>query len=168
MTTPRIVPLCLGLVLLLTSPVRGEEEEAGVIENGRTVSIEYTLTLDDGSVADSNVGAEPLVYQQGEQQILPALETSLLGLAVNDSKQVALTAEQAYGPVIPEAVQSVPLDAIPEDARHAGATLVSQSPEGQRRIVRVRDVSESEIVLDLNHPLAGQALNFDVRVIAIE
>lgn len=139
-----------------------------MIEDGRTISIEYTLKLEDGSTADSNVGRDPLVYQQGEGQILPALEQSLAGLHVDDTKSVELSPEQGYGVSDPNAFQTVPLDAIPEDARTAGAQLISESPDGRRQIVRVHEVRDSQIVLDLNHPLAGQTLHFDIRVIGIE
>lgn len=139
-----------------------------MIQDGRTISIEYTLKLDDGSTADTNVGEEPLVYQQGSAQILPALEQSLSGLEVGDTKQVTLSPEEGYGPVDSGAYETVNSDLIPEDARHAGAQLVAQSPDGGRRLVRVHEVKGDEIVLDLNHPLAGQTLHFDIRVLSIE
>jgi FKBP-type peptidyl-prolyl cis-trans isomerase 2 len=154
---------------LLCAPELGAEEaESKVVGEGRKVSIEYTLKLDDGSVADTNVGGQPLVYQHGTGQILPGLENSLAGLHANDSKQVVLPPEQGYGKVDPAAQQVVPIDKIPEDARKVGTQLVSQNPQGMRRFVRVQEVREKEIVLDLNHPLAGQTLHFDVRVLSIE
>lgn len=139
-----------------------------MIKDGASVSIEYTLKLDDGSVADSNVGQEPLAYEQGKRQILPALEDELVGLAVGDQKNVTLSPEQGYGPVNPEAYQEVPLEVIPEDAREVGTQLVSTDGAGNRRVVRVHEVREEAVVLDLNHPLAGQTLHFDIRVIGIE
>jgi len=139
-----------------------------VIEDGRLVSIEYTLTLDDGSTADTNVGEEPLVYTQGEGEILDALEEALAGLAVDDEKQVRIAAEQGYGPVDPDAFDQVALDDIPEDAREVGAMLVAEDSEGNQRSVRVHEVRADGVVLDLNHPLAGQTLHFAVRIVAIE
>jgi FKBP-type peptidyl-prolyl cis-trans isomerase 2 len=169
LTTTRLSLLALsGLALLLSTAARAQEEESRVIEDGRTVSIEYTLKLDDGSTADSNVGGEALVYQQGQGQLLPALEESLVGLQADDTKSVKLSPEQGYGTRDPDALQTVPLEAIPEDARQAGAQLVSQSPEGERRIVRVHEVRETEVVLDFNHPLADQTLHFDIRILGVE
>ena len=75
------------------------DQENFVIEQGRTVSIEYTLKLDDGTVADTNVGGEPLVYTQGSGQILPALEKNLEGMAADDTRSVQLTAADGYGEV---------------------------------------------------------------------
>lgn len=139
-----------------------------MIEDGRQVSIEYTLTLDDGSTADANVGEESLVYTQGEGEILDALEEALAGLAVDDEKQVRILAEHGYGPVDPDAFDQVVLEEIPADARHVGAMLVAEDSEGNQRSVRVHEIRADGVVLDMNHPLAGQALNFAVRIVAIE
>jgi len=139
-----------------------------VIEEGSTVSIEYTLTLDDGDTADTNVGGEALVYNQGQQEILPALEEALIGLEVGDTKKVVLTAEEGYGLVDPDGFQDVEPDLVPEDARTVGTMLVASDPEGNQQPIRVHEVGEDKIVLDFNHPLAGQALNFDIKIIGIE
>ena len=139
-----------------------------MIEHGRTVSIEYTLTLDDGSTADTNVGEEPLVYTQGGGEILDALEAALAGLDVDDEKQVRILAEQGYGPIDPDAFDQVALEDIPEDAREVGAMLVAEDSDGNQRSVRVHEVRADGVVLDMNHPLAGEALNFAVRIVAID
>jgi len=139
-----------------------------VIEEGSTVSIEYTLTLDDGETADTNLGGEALVYSQGQQEILPALEEALIGLEVGDTKKVVLTAEEGYGLVDPDGFQDVEPDLVPEDARTVGTMLVASDPEGNQQPIRVHEVGEDKIVLDFNHPLAGQALNFDIKIIGIE
>jgi FKBP-type peptidyl-prolyl cis-trans isomerase 2 len=139
-----------------------------VIEDGSKVSIEYTLTLDDGSTADTNVGGEPLVYNQGQQEILPALEEALVGLAAGDTKKVVLTAEEGYGLVDSDGFQDVEPDIVPEDARTVGTMLVASDPEGNQQPIRVHEVDEDKIVLDFNHPLAGEALTFDIKILEIE
>jgi FKBP-type peptidyl-prolyl cis-trans isomerase 2 len=139
-----------------------------VVENGRQISIEYTLTLDDGTTADTNVGEELLTFMHGDGEILEALEDALAGLEVDDEKQVRIAAEDGYGLVDPDAFDRVELDAIPADARHVGAMLVAEDEDGNQQSVRVHEIGADEIVLDLNHPLAGQALNFAVRIVAIE
>jgi FKBP-type peptidyl-prolyl cis-trans isomerase SlyD len=144
------------------------QEKAPVIEDGSTVSIEYTLKLADGSTADTNVGGEPLVYVQGEQQILPALEEKLLGMKPDETRSVSLTPEQGYGPVQEEGIQEVPLEIIPEEARHEGARLVGQGPHGEPIHAMVKQINAETAVVDLNHPLAGQTLHFDIKVISIE
>lgn len=139
-----------------------------MITKGNSVSIEYTLTLSDGRVADTNVEGEALVYEQGAQQILPSLEAELEGLAVGDTKQVSLTPEQGYGVVDPEAFHTVEPDQVPKEAHVVGTTLVAQDESGGQRPVRVAEVHEDRIVIDLNHPLAGEALSFDVKILAID
>ena len=154
--------------LLVAPALRAEEEKVLVIESGRTVSLEYTLTLDDGSTADSNVGGEPLVYRHGQQEILPALERALAGLKVNDTKTVDIAAADGYGLVNQELFREVPPEKIPPEARKPGTLLMSEDAQGHRRPVRVHQVEPERIVVDLNHPLAGQALHFRVKVLAIQ
>ena len=138
------------------------------VENGRKVSIEYTLTLDDGTKADSNVGGEPLVFQQGQHQILPALEEALAGMKVSESRKVVLEPEKGYGKPDSRLVQEVDPQQIPADARVAGAELAAEDSNGQRHFARVHEVREDKIVVDLNHPLAGKTLHFDVKILGIE
>jgi FKBP-type peptidyl-prolyl cis-trans isomerase SlyD len=134
----------------------------------REISIEYSLFLDDGSKVDSNVGQEPLTYREGAGQILPALEHQIADLEEGESKRVVLAAEDAYGPKNPDAFRQVETEAIPEEAREPGAMLVAEDGEGHRHQVRVHEVKDDGIVLDLNHPLAGQTLTFDVKVVGIK
>ena len=148
--------------------VDATSEEKTVIAEGNSVSIEYTLKLDDGTTVDSNVDGEPMVYKVGGSEILPALESALHGLGVGDTKEVRLTAEQGYGPIVPEGYQEVELEMVPEDAREVGTMLMATAPDGQQQAIRVHEVKEETIVLDFNHPLAGQALNFDVKILAID
>jgi FKBP-type peptidyl-prolyl cis-trans isomerase SlyD len=138
------------------------------ITDGRKVGIEYTLKLDDGTTVDTNVGGKPLVFEQGGGEILPALEHSLQGMQVNDTKQVTLSPEQGYGTVKSEAYRAVATDLVPAEAREVGTPLMLQAPDGQQIPVRVHEVKPTEVVLDFNHPLAGETLNFDVRVLSVE
>ncbi len=147
---------------------RAAVEESIVIENGQSISIEYTLKLDDGTTVDTNVGEDPLTYTQGSSEILPALEAALVGHAVGDTKEVKLTAQEGYGPVKIEAYQEVELNMVPEDARTVGMMLVATDPEGQQQPIKVHEVREETIILDFNHPLAGEALNFEIKILGIE
>ena len=96
--------------LLLFTPTLSPAQESNVIDNGSTVSIEYTLTIDDGSTIDSNVGAEPLVYTAGAEQILPALDQALRGMIAGDSRTVTLAPQQGYGAVDPSLMLEVELE----------------------------------------------------------
>ncbi|NGP52313.1 FKBP-type peptidyl-prolyl cis-trans isomerase [Thioalkalivibrio sp. XN8] len=164
----RLPAAAAAALFLVTGASLQAQEEVPVIKDGSTVSIEYTLKLDDGSTADTNVGAEPLTYVQGEQQILPALEAQLAGMTVDETRQVTLTAEEGYGPVREEGYQEVPLAMIPEDARNVGARLVGQNQQGQPIHAQVKELKDETVVLDLNHPLAGEQLHFDVKVLEIK
>lgn len=150
------------------APAASAQAPGAKVAKGRKVSIEYTLVLDDGTQADSNVGGDPLVYTQGASQILPALELALAGLAVNDTKKITLTPKDGYGDVDPKAVKEVPIEQIPEPARKVDAVLIGVDAEGNQRPVRVQAVGDKTATLDLNHPLAGRTLTFDVKVLKIE
>jgi FKBP-type peptidyl-prolyl cis-trans isomerase 2 len=154
--------------LALLPALAAAEDKAPVVEDGRTVSIEYTLTLADGTTADTNVGKEPLQYKQGGDQLLPALEAELAGLGVGATKKVTLSPEKGYGVVDPALYQEVDANLIPEEGRTAGTQLVSEDATGQQHVVRVREIKGDKVVIDFNHPLAGQTLEFDIKILAIE
>jgi FKBP-type peptidyl-prolyl cis-trans isomerase 2 len=159
-----------ALVVLPCLGAAAEEETGGAVKvaSGKKISIEYTLKLDDGTEADSNVGGQPLVYQQGANQILPALEQALAGLAVNDTKHVTISAKDGYGDIDPNNVKQVALEEIPEAARKVDAVLIGVDADGNQVPVRVQKVEAEKVTLDLNHPLAGHTLNFDVKILKIE
>jgi len=139
-----------------------------MIEDGKTVSIEYTLKLTDGTEVATNAGEEPLVYTQGKGEILPALEKELAGLNESDTKTVTLTPQQAYGEVDPEAFREVELETIPETARTEGSLLATRDQAGNERTVRVHEVRDDAVIIDFNHPLAGQTLEFAVKVVGVQ
>lgn len=136
-----------------------------VIGDGRKVSFEYTLTLPDGSVVESNVGGKPFDYEQGKGQIIPGLEKALLGLKAGDNTKVTVTPEEGYGPVRSEAQREVPIEKIPEEARKVGAMLAADGFPGS---IRVAEVRKETVLLDFNHPLAGKTLNFDVHILTVQ
>lgn len=155
-------------VLMALSLAHAEEEDPQVIGDGSKVSVEYTLTLDDGTKADSNVGGEPLVYQHGAEEMLPAFEQQLTGMHVDEEKEFTLAATDGYGEVDPSLRQEVEAEQVPEDGREVGTRLVTQDPEGNQRLITVHSVEDDKITLDFNHPLAGENLNFDVKILAID
>jgi FKBP-type peptidyl-prolyl cis-trans isomerase 2 len=138
-----------------------------MIEKGKKVSLEYSVFLEDGTMIDTNVGEEPLVFVLGAKQVFPALEQELLGLRIGDTKKVLLSADQAYGQVVKEAFREVDLESLPEQFRLPGAVLAIQDPEGGIFPIRVHEIREEKAVLDFNHPLAGKALQFDVKVVNV-
>lgn len=137
------------------------------IQDGSNVHLEYTLSDDKGKLLETNKGKDPLTYTHGQQQIIPGLEKALAGMHVGESKRVTVPPEQAYGPVNPNAITEVSKERIPPEALKVGAELVSQTKTGQVMPVRVKEIKEKTVVLDLNHPFAGKTLVFDVKVLNI-
>jgi FKBP-type peptidyl-prolyl cis-trans isomerase SlyD len=135
-----------------------------VIQEGSIVSVEYTLTDDAGAVIDTNVGKEPLTFIEGAGQIVKGLEQELLGLKVGDQKKVRVKPEEGYGLSDPAAFQEIPRDKIPPEGQKPGAMLMSKAPDGRTIPIRVHEVKDKTVVVDLNHPLAGKTLNFDVKI----
>lgn len=132
------------------------------------VGIEYTLYLDDGSVADSSEGGEPLYFLYGHGNIIPGLEKALTGLKVGDEKVVEIEPEDAYGEFHEEALQEVPRDAFPKDAQiEEGMQLALMDEDDNYIPAVVHEIHDDFIVMDLNHPLAGEKLKFNVKVVDV-
>ena len=145
-----------------------KKSAGGVIADGKQVSLEFTLSLDDKTQVQSNVGKEPLVYTHGARQIVPGLEKNLGGLKVGETKHVEVTPEDGYGSVDPQRTQEVEKDKIPEGARKVGSKLTGRGPNGQMMFAEVKEVKDKTVILDMNHPLAGKKLIFDVKVLKVE
>ncbi len=142
-------------------------DQVGTVQNGSSVSIEYTLKDEGGQVLDTNKGKNPLVFTHGQQQIIPGLERELVGMHAGDEKKVVVKPEDGYGPVIPNAQTEVPKEAIPKEGLKVGTPLMARSGSGETRPVVVKEIKENTVVLDLNHPLAGKTLFFDVKVLDV-
>ncbi len=136
---------------------------------GDTVRINYTGTLDSGETFDSSAGRDPLEFVVGSGQIIPGLDAAIPGMAVGDKKDVNVPCAQAYGERNDDAQQAVPRDQIPAEIPvEVGTQLQMQTPQGQVVPVTVAAVSETEVTLDANHPLAGKDLNFAIEVVGID
>ena len=157
----------VALVVVLAAAPAGAQPNAA-IEKGSSVKIEYTLKDDKGTVLDSNTGKEALAFTQGAQQIIPGLDKALLGMKAGETKKVTVKPEDAYGPVDPKAEAEVAKDVLPQGAAVVGTRLLARGQDGQPRPVTVKVVKDTTVLLDLNHPLAGQTLFFDVKVVSVE
>jgi FKBP-type peptidyl-prolyl cis-trans isomerase 2 len=91
-----------------------------------------------------------------------------MGMHAGDEKKVVVKPEDAYGPVVPNAQTEVPKDAVPKEGLKVGTALMARSGSGETRPVVVKEIKESTVVLDLNHPLAGKTLFFDVKVLGVQ
>jgi FKBP-type peptidyl-prolyl cis-trans isomerase 2 len=163
-----LVALCLGFVFNLSICDVKAEGGKMVIQDGRLVSFDYTLTV-DGEVIETSKEQGPLQYTHGKGEIIPGLAKQLEGLGVGDEKTIEVPPEEAYGPVNPKAFREIPNTSLPADLEpRVGMYLQMQGPGGRILPVRVAEVKEDSVVLDLNHPLAGKTLIFQVKIVSIE
>ncbi|WP_426209420.1 FKBP-type peptidyl-prolyl cis-trans isomerase [Pseudomonas sp. TWR2-1-1] len=138
------------------------------IAANKAVSIEYTLTNDDGDVIDSSTGGAPLVYLQGAGNIIPGLEKALEGKAVGEELTVTVEPEDAYGEYSAELVSTLSASMFEGvDQLEVGMQFHASAPDGQMQIVTIRDLDGDDVTVDGNHPLAGQRLTFKVKVVAV-
>ncbi len=140
-----------------------------IVQDNNNVAVHYTGTLKSGEVFDSSREREPLEFTVGAGQMIPGFEKAVRGMKINEKKKVTLEPEEAYGDPNPEMVQQVAKNQLPEGLEpFVGQQLSSQMADGQEIIVRVSDVKDDHILIDANHPLAGEALTFEIEVVAIK
>ena len=133
----------------------------------KVVTIDYTLTDDDGNVMDSSKGGDPLVYLHGASNIIPGLETALEGKKVDEDLSVRVAPADAYGERDDTKQQSVPREMFGDEEIKQDAQYHASGPNGEHVSVTVISVSDTEVIVDANHPLAGVPLNFAVKVLDI-
>jgi peptidylprolyl isomerase len=145
-----------------------EEELMAQVKQGDTVKVHYTGKLEDGTVFDSSQDREPLQFTVGQGQIIPGFEEPIVGMNPGEAKTITAPAEKAYGPRRDEMVVVVDRDQFPPDIEpEVGERLQLRQPDGTSVVVTIADVSDAEVTLDANHPLAGKDLIFDVEVVEI-
>ena len=138
------------------------------IAANKAVSIEYTLTNEAGEVIDSSVGGAPLAYLHGAANIIAGLEKALEGKQAGDELNVTVEPEEAYGEFRPELVAMLPRNMFEGvDELEVGMQFHASAPDGGMQIVTIRALEGDEVTVDGNHPLAGQRLNFKVKVVAV-
>lgn len=139
-----------------------------VVRDGMLVSLDYTVKTPDGKVVETSKGSRPLQYIHGKKMMIPGLEKELTGMKIGAEKHVTVRPEEGYGKLNPKAVQEVPKEKVPPNALKIGAVLVGTDKNGSPMPMTVREIKEKTVVMDLNHPLAGKTLVFDVKVVDIQ
>jgi FKBP-type peptidyl-prolyl cis-trans isomerase SlyD len=140
-----------------------------LVEDNAVVSMSYVLTV-DGEVIDSseNIEGEVIAFIQGLGQIIPGLEKALYGMKIGDSKKVKVEAVDAYGEIDQEAFVWVPREDFPETIPlELGTVFEMREENGDTLLARITELGEEQVHVDLNHPLAGKELSFDVKVVEI-
>jgi len=164
-----IVSLATVELFLPSAPIAAQStKEDKVVNDGAVISLQYTLSGEDGKTIESNRGQEPLKYTQGAKQIIPGLEKEVAGMKVGEEKRVEVKPEDGYGPVNDKAFHEFPKEKIPAESLKVGAVLVARGPKGQSVPARVHQIKEKTVVVDMNHPMAGKTLVFDVKILAIQ
>lgn len=136
-----------------------------MIAPGKTVTVHYKGVLDDGTVFDSSEGREPLQFEVGSGQVIPGFDSAIQQMDVGATKTVVIPSQDAYGAVRPEMIATLPHEQFPEGLNpQVGQMLQLRTPEGELP-VQVIEVSTEGVKVDGNHPLAGQALTFELTVV---
>lgn len=134
-----------------------------------TVKVHYTGKLNNGQVFDSSLEREPLEFTLGEGMLIPGFENAVIDMKVNDKKTVEIPVNEAYGDVQKELFHKVEKAQLPQDMEpQVGLGLVSKGEDGSEHQFRIAEVNEDHIVVDGNHPLAGQDLVFDLELVEIK
>lgn len=138
------------------------------VENGKKVTFHFTLTVDE-KVIQSSEGQQPLSYMHGSGQIIQGLASEIEGMNEGEEKKILVSAQNAYGELNPNAFKELPKSSLPDGlVPQKEMMLQFTTPDGQTIPARISEVKKESIVLDMNHPLAGKDLQFDVKVVSIE
>jgi peptidylprolyl isomerase len=138
------------------------------VTNGQNVSVHYKGTLSDGTEFDNSRNrGETLDFQLGSGRLLVGFNDAIVGMSVGETKTVNLTADEAYGQPEEKAIQRVPKTAFADDfVFEEGSTVQGNGPAGPF-IAKIKGVDDDAVTLDLNHPLAGKDLTFEVELVSV-
>jgi FKBP-type peptidyl-prolyl cis-trans isomerase 2 len=139
-------------------------------KTGDRVKIEYTGTLDDGTVFDSNVDQGSLLeFEVGGGQVIKGFDDAIIGMREGEEKQFSISPSDAYGEHDPTLIQKVPKEVFPSDAELAPGLLFEAGlPTGEKVPATITAIEEGIVIVDLNHPLAGKRLNFKIKLSGIK
>ncbi len=140
------------------------------VKEGDSVRVHYTGKLTDGQVFDSSISrGEPLEVKLGEGSLIPGFEKGLMNMEPQEKKTIVIPKEEAYGEKRKELFQSVPKSNLPEGLKpEVDMALVATNNDGSEKQLRVAEVNENDIVVDANHPLAGEDLTFELELLEIK
>jgi len=138
------------------------------VSDGLYVSVDYKGTLNNGNVFDTSEGRQPLEIQMGAGQLIKGFEDALMGMSLNEKKTFTLSPDEAYGPVDEERKHTFPKSDVPAEMDpQVGQTVGLTTQDGRQIPARIVSVSDEGVTVDLNHPLAGQSLTFEIEVVGI-
>jgi FKBP-type peptidyl-prolyl cis-trans isomerase 2 len=129
------------------------------------IAFEFTVFGEEGEQLGSNVGENPRVFEAGANEVLPTLERELVEMEEGESRSITLPPEDGYGPVRDDAFNEFPLESIPEEARQVGRKVTGRTPDGREETFDVVAIRGDKAVIDMNHPMAGRTLRFEIKVL---
>lgn len=139
------------------------------VKEGDVVRVHYTGKLGNGQVFDSSLERDPLEVKLGQGSLIPGFEKGLMDMEPKEKKTIVIPKEEAYGEKKQELFQSVPKENLPEGMKpEVNMGLVATNADGSERQLRVAEVNENDIIVDANHPLAGEDLTFDLELVEIK
>ena len=138
------------------------------VKAGDTVKVHYHGRLTDGTTFDSSEGRQPLEFTVGSGMVIKGFDNGVMGMNIGDKKTIEIPVQDAYGPKDPQMVMDFPIDRFPEDMKpEVGMQLNMSNGSGQQFPVVITDIKGDTVILDANHPLAGQELIFEIELISI-
>ena len=138
-----------------------------VVEAGKWVKLDYTLTVNNQQI-ETSIGKKPLAFVIGDKSVIPGLERGLMGMHAGEEKLITVESKDAYGEVDPKALKEFPKTSMPKGAEpKVGMVLQAQAPDGESFPATISELKGDKVVLDFNHPLAGKQLQFQVKVLDI-
>ncbi len=139
----------------------------GTVQNGDRIMVHYTGKFEDGDVFDSSEGGDALEFEVGAGQLIPGFDTAVVGMKAGEKKQVTLPPDQAYGERSDERVVHAEKDQLPPDTEVSVGDVLQVTIDGVDYPAPVTEVDENGFTIDLNPPLAGRTLVFDIEVVGI-
>lgn len=136
---------------------------------GDVVSVHYTGKLEDGTIFDSSRESEPLEFKLGSGSVIEGFDQAVTGMEVGQSREVRIAPDDAYGARREEMQLDIPRSQLPAEIEpREGEMLGIQVAPGQQAVARIASVADDTVTLDLNHPLAGETLIFDIELVGIK
>lgn len=139
------------------------------VKKGDKIQVKYTGKLEDGTVFDSSDKHDkPLEFTVGEKQVIVGVDQAVVGMEKGEEKEVTIPSAEAYGEHQEQLIQKVPKDQLPPgEEPKAGMVLLASLPNGSQMPVKILEVNDKEVTLDMNHPLAGKTLIFQLMILEI-
>lgn len=139
------------------------------VKSGDTVKVHYHGKLTDGTTFDSSQGREPLEFEVGSGNVIAGFDSGVTGMQVGEKKTINIPFDDAYGQIQDDLLMEFPIDRFPADMKpEVGMQLNMSNGSGQNFPVVIREVRENSVILDANHPLAGEDLTFDLELVEIK